>query len=91
MAISHARIAVNNTTPVAVTELSDTYSQVTIQVQNLGTGVAYLGGPGVTSSNYGVSVAAGSAVAVDSLAATDELYVLHQDASAYVAVLRVSR
>jgi len=91
MAVSHARIAVNNTTAVAVTDLTDDYNSVTIQVQNLGTGAAYLGGAGVTSTSYGVSIVAGGAVTIDKLPANNELYVIHADASAYVAVLRVSR
>lgn len=91
MAVSHARIAVNNTTAVAVTDLSDTYNSVTLSVQNLGTGVAYLGTTGVTSTSYGMSIVAGGAVTVDNLPSNNELYVIHSDASAYVAVLRVSR
>jgi hypothetical protein len=91
MAISHARVAVNSSTAVAVTDVSDTYNQVTVSVQNLGTGVAYLGGAGVTSTSYGISIVAGGAVTVDNLPSKDELYVIHQDASAYVAVIRVSR
>ena len=91
MAVSHARIAVNNTTAVAVTDLTDSYSSVTISVQNLGTGVAYLGGPGVSSTSYGMSIVAGGAVTVANLSTNDELYVIHQDSSAYVAVIRVSR
>ena len=91
MAISHARIAVNNTTAVAVTDLADSYTSITISVQNLGTGVAYLGGVGVSSTSYGLSIVAGGAVTIDNLSAKDELYVIHQDSSAYVAVIRVSR
>jgi len=91
MAISHARIAVNNSTAVAVTDTSDTFTSVSIQVQNLGTGAAYLGGAGVTSTSYGVSIVAGGAVTISNIASQDEMYVIHQDASAYVAVLRVSR
>jgi hypothetical protein len=91
MAVSHARIAVNNTTAVAVTDLADNYNSVTISVQNLGTGVAYLGTAGVTSTSYGMSIVAGGAVSIDNLATKDELYVIHTDASAYVAVIRVSR
>jgi hypothetical protein len=91
MTVTHARLAVNNTTPVAVTDLSDNFTSVTISVQNLGTGVAYLGTSGVTSTSYGFSIVAGGAVAIDNLAAKDELYVIHTDASAYVAVMRVSR
>jgi hypothetical protein len=91
MAITHSRIAVNSSTAVAVTSLSDTYSSVTISIQNLGTGAAYLGTSGVTSTSYGMSIVAGGAVTVANIPANDELYVIHQDASAYVAVLRVSR
>jgi hypothetical protein len=91
MAVTHARIAVNNSTAVAITDLTDTYNQVSISIQNLGTGAAYLGGAGVTSTSYGFSIVAGGAVTVDNLPANNELYVIHADASAYVAVLRVSR
>lgn len=91
MALSHARIAVNNTTAVAVTDLTDTYNQISIQIQNLGTGVAYVGGAGVTSTSYGASIVAGGAIGFDNLSAKDELYVIHADASTYVAVVRVSR
>jgi hypothetical protein len=91
MAVSHARIAVNSSTAVAVTDTSDAFTSVTVQVQNLGTGAAYLGGAGVTSTSYGVSIVAGGAVTIDNLPANDELYVIHQDSSAYVSVLRVSR
>jgi hypothetical protein len=91
MSISHARIAVNNSTAVAVTDTSDTFTSVSIQIQNLGTGVAYLGGVGVSSTSYGVSIVAGGAVTISNIPAQDELYVIHQDASAYVAVLRVNR
>lgn len=91
MAVTHARIAVNNSTAVAITDLTDTYNQVSISIQNLGTGVVYLGGAGVTSTSYGFSIVSGGAVTVDNLPANNELYVIHADASAYVAVLRVSR
>jgi len=91
MAVSHARIAVNNSTAVAVTDLTDNYNQVTISVQNLGTGVAYLGTAGVSSTSYGFSIVAGGAVSIDNISSKDELYVIHTDASTYVAVMRVSR
>jgi hypothetical protein len=38
-----------------------------------------------------MSIVAGGAVTIANLAAKDELYVIHQDSSAYVAVLRVIR
>jgi hypothetical protein len=91
MTVTHARLAVNSTTPVAVTDLADTATSITISVQNLGTGVAYLGTAGVSSTSYGMSIVAGGAVTIANLAAKDELYVIHQDSSAYVAVLRVIR
>ena len=71
MSISHARIAVNSTTPVAITNLSDTFTSVTVQVQNLGTGVAYLGGADVSATSYGVSIVSGGAVTVDDLPASE--------------------
>lgn len=91
MTVSHARLSVNNTTAVPVTDNTDTYSSVTISVQNLGEGVAYLGDAGVSDTSYGFSIVAGGAVTVANLPAKDELYVIHQDNSAYVSVMRVSR
>jgi hypothetical protein len=91
MTVFHARLEVNNTTPVPVTSTVDSSTAITVQVQNLGAGVAYLGGAGVSSTSYGVRIVSGATVTVESLPAKDELYVIHQDALSHIAVLIVSR
>lgn len=91
MAITHERIAVTNAYATRVTEVDKTYNQVSISIQNLGEGACYLGGSDVSDVEYGISIVAGGAVTVDNISATDELFVIHQDSSTHVAVLRVSR
>lgn len=92
MAISHERLQVSAYTPTMVTIPGrEKFNSTTIQVQNLGEGAMYLGGAGLTETEYGVSIVPGGAVTVDRLSADDELYALAQIDGEYVAVLRVSR
>jgi len=92
MAISHARVAINATTPVQVTPTDDSAkTNCTIQVQNLGEEAVYLGGEGLTSTSYGVSIVAGGAVTISNLAPKDEVYALSASGNSYVAVLKVVR
>ena len=92
MAISHARVAINATTPVQVTPTDDSATtSCTLQVQNLGESAVYLGGTDLTNTSYGVSVVAGGAVTISNLAPKDELYALSSSGNSYVAVLKVVR
>ena len=91
MAITHERLAVTNSYATKVTETHPTYNQVSISIQNLGEGVCYVGGSDVSDVEYGMSVVAGGVVSIDNISANDDLWVIHQDASTHVAVLRVSR
>jgi hypothetical protein len=92
MALSHARVAINATTPVQVTPTDDSAkTNCTIQVQNLGEEAVYLGGEGLTSTSYGVSIVAGGAVTISNLAPKDEVYALSASGNSYVAVLKVVR
>jgi hypothetical protein len=92
MAISHARVAINATTPVQVTPADDAAKMsCTIQVQNLGSEAVYLGGENLTATSYGVSIVAGGAVTIDNLSPKDEVYALSASGSSYVAVLKVGR
>ena len=92
MALSHARIAINETTPVQITPSDDSMkSSCTLQVQNLGESAVYIGGEGLTAISYGVSIVPGGAVTIDSLSTKDEVYALSSSGSSYVAVLRVGR
>jgi hypothetical protein len=92
MALSHARTAINATTPVQVTPTDDdAKTNCTIQIQNLGLNDVYLGGSGLTNTSYGVRVVSGGAVTIDNLAPKDEVYALSASGDSYVAVLKVSR
>jgi len=92
MAISHARVAINATTPVQVTPTDDdATTSCTLQVQNLGDQAVYLGGAGLTSTSYGVSIVAGGAVTLSNLAPKDEVYALSATGNSYVGVLKVVR
>jgi hypothetical protein len=92
MAISHARVAINATTPIQVTPADDTAkSSCTIQVQNLGGQSVYLGGSGLTNTSYGVRIVPGGAVTIDYLAPNDEVYALSASGNSFVAVLKVVR
>ena len=92
MAISHARVAINATTPVQVTPTDDdAKTSCTLQVQNLGDEAVYLGGAGLTSTSYGVSIVAGGAVTLSNLAPKDEVYALSASGNSYVGVLKVVR
>lgn len=92
MTLSHARVAINATTPVQVTPTDDdAKTNCTIQVQNLGAEAVYIGGAGLTSSSYGASVVPGGAVTIDDLAPKDEVYALSASGNSHVGVLKVSR
>jgi hypothetical protein len=92
MALTHARVAINATTPVQVTPTDDdANTSCTLQVQNLGDQAVYLGGAGLTSTSYGVSIVAGGAVTLSNLAPKDEVYALSASGNSYVGVLKVVR
>lgn len=92
MALEHARVAINATTPVQLTPTDDTTkTNCTIQVQNLGLSAVYVGGVGLTSTSYGVSIVSGGTVTIDNLPPKDEVYALSASGDSYVAVLRVVR
>jgi hypothetical protein len=90
--LTHARVAINDATPVQLTpEGVEGGSSVTIQVQNLGSEAVYLGGAGLTSTSYGVSIVPGGAVTIDNLPPAFEAYALSASGDSYVGVLMVRR
>ena len=92
MALTHARIAINDTTPIQVTPTDDAVKMnCTIQVQNIGSEAVYLGGEGLTQESYGVSIVPGGAVTIDNLSTKDEVYALSASGNGYVAVIKVGR
>lgn len=91
-ALEHARVAINDEEPVQLTPAGvEVGTSVTIQVQNIGSEAVYLGGEGLTSTSYGVSVVPGGAVTLDDLPPKFELYALSASGNSYVAVLMVRR
>lgn len=94
MAITHARVAINDSTATMVTPASEVDARVTsctVQIQNLGSAPIYIGNKDITSTSYGCSVVAGAAITFDELPPKDELYVLSSSGSGYVGILVVLR
>ena len=92
MSLTHARISINDTTPVPVTEVgSEAGMNLTLMVQNLGESAVYLGGQDLSQTSYGVSVVPGGAVTIDNLSRKDDVYALSSSGASYVAVLTVGR
>jgi hypothetical protein len=92
MALTHARVAINATTPTQVSPSTDGGKvSCTLQVQNLGESAVYLGGSDLTDISYGVSIVPGGAVTIDYLTPKDEVYALSSSGDSYVAVLKVVR
>ena len=90
--LKHARLAINDISPTLITPSNDEsgYS-VTLMVQNLGSEAVYLGGEGLTDTEYGVSIVPGGAVTIDNLPTSFEAYALSASGDSYVAVLMVQR
>ena len=92
MALTHARVAINDATPIQVTPSDDAAKlSCTIQIQNLGSEAVYVGGEGLTSTSYGISIVPGGAVTIDNLSTKDEVFALSASGDSYVAVLKVGR
>ena len=90
--ISHARVAISDTVPTKVTPSNDNLTtNCTLQIQNLGEEAVYIGGTGLTNTNYGASLVPGGALTVDDLPPKDDVYALSASGSSYVAVLKVTR
>ena len=91
-ALQHERVAINDTTPVILTPAGvEEGTSLTIQVQNLGSEAVYVGGEGLTSTEYGLSIVPGGAITIDDLAPKHEVYALSSAGYSYVAVLMVRR
>lgn len=102
MALSHAVIALNSSTAVALNtdanltnpvtgEVYPTWAFATISIQNVdASATVYIGGPGVTSSSYGISLAAGASATIDSLSQNEVIYAISSASSSNVATLKVT-
>lgn len=92
MALSHAKVTVNASTPTRLTpEGQEAGIGLSIQVQNVSSVDVYVGGEGLTSSSYGCKVAPGAACSLEGLTTLDEVYALSSSGNADVAVMRASR
>jgi hypothetical protein len=102
MALTHSVVTLNSSTatllnndPVIAVEGGienrATWQYGTISVQNTDASiVVYLGGSTVTTSSYGVSLAAGSSITLDSLSPNEKLYAIAASGTPKVAILMVT-
>lgn len=101
MALSHAIVALNSSTAVALNtdasltnavtgEVYPTYAFTTLSIQNVdASATVYIGGSTVTSSSYGISLAAGASATIDGLTNEETVYAI-STGSSNVAVLKVT-
>ena len=83
----HALTTLSNTTATRLTP-NGVHSGLDITIQNTdGSAYVYLGGNGVTSSNYGYRLAPGAAWSVE-LAGPDALYAITDTDESEIAVLK---
>lgn len=87
MAVTHNIFQLNSTTPVAVS-VTGNHAGRDITIQNISdTAYAYIGGSGVSTTNYGYRLAPDSAWSVE-LRAGEEIYAV-SSASSSVAVMEL--
>ena len=95
MAFNHARIVINNSAPTKVTpnEWADLgpNTNCTLQIQNLGSEVIYVGGEGLTNTSYGCALVAGATLTIDDLPPKDNVYALSSTSTSYIGILRIVR
>lgn len=85
----HSLITLSNTSATRLTPIG-LHSGMDITIQNTdGSAYVYLGGLGVTSSNYGYRLAPGAAWSVE-LPSVDSLYAITNTNGSKVAVLKTS-
>ena len=86
---THALTTLNNTTAVRLTP-NGTHSGFDITIQNVhASAIVYIGGTGVTSSNYGYRLDPGTAWSVE-LSGPDALYAITDTNGSKVAVLKTN-
>jgi len=100
MALTHSIVTLNSSTATLLNndalvtvgpETRNAWQYGSISVQNTDASiVVYIGGSAVTSSSYGVSVAAGASVTIDSLGSNEKLYAIAASGSPKVALLMVT-
>ena len=102
MALTQSMVTLNSSTAVLLNndptisveggiENRSTWQYGTISIQNTDASiVVYLGTSAVTSSTYGVSLAAGSSITLDSLGPNEKIYAIAASGTPKVAILMVT-
>ena len=89
MATQHGLTALSNVTATLVTT-PGIHSGADVTIQNVDeTAIVYLGGEGVTSTDYGFKLTAGAAWSVE-LSGNDHIYAISDTNASEVAVLKVN-
>lgn len=89
MATQHGLTALSNVTATLVTT-PGIHSGADVTIQNVDeTAIVYLGGEGVTSTDYGFKLTAGAAWSVE-LSSNDHIYAISDTDDSKVAVLKVN-
>lgn len=84
----HALTTLSNTTATRLTP-NGQHSGLDLTIQNVhATAMVYVGGEGVTASNYGFRIAPGNAISF-SLLANDAMYAITDTNGSKVAVIKV--
>jgi hypothetical protein len=100
MALTHSVVTLNASTATllnndpAITvgpEVRNTWEYGALSIQNIDNSiVVYLGASNVSSTSYGISLAAGATVKLDRLSAEEKLYAIAASGTPKVAVLMVT-
>lgn len=86
---SHVKLTLSNTAETRLTP-SGVHSGMDITVQNVdGSAYVFLGGEGVTSSDYGFRIAPGAAISFE-LPGKDVLYAISDTNGSSIAVLKTN-
>lgn len=89
MATTHGLITLSDSTATLVTT-SGIHSGADVTIQNIDDGATvYLGGEGVTTTDYGFKLAPGAAWSVE-LSGNDHIYAISNTNTSQVAVLKVN-
>lgn len=89
MSTRHGLVTLSNSTATRLTP-EGLHSGMDITIQNVhASAVVYIGGEGVTSTDYGYRLAAGSAVAWE-LPGTDPLYAISDTNNSKIATLKTN-
>lgn len=89
MATSHSIISLSNSTATLVST-AGVHSGEDITIQNIdATAIVYIGGEGVTASDFGFKIVPGGAWSVE-LPGNDQIYAISNTNGSDVAILKVS-